>query len=129
MYRFVTFLIFFGPQDNFLFKRSTIKTPKRVKLYFSRFGGIEQGSTVTPCAFIIIDSDGAANPLTHNLLMSVLVSVIVVLLLLFTATVMYFVCVRYKHGLFSRFYRLSTVSLYHSFDILILYRKKKYKYL
>lgn len=95
-------------------------------MYFSRFGGIEQGITVTPCAFMIIDSDGAANPLTHNLLMSVLVSVIVVLLLLFTATVMYFVCVRYKHGLFSRFYRLSTVSykIILIFDILILYRKK-----
>ncbi|XP_061182220.1 angiopoietin-1 receptor-like [Saccostrea echinata] len=57
------------------------------------------------------DSEDATNPLTHSLLMSVLVSVIVVLLLLFTATVMYFVCVRYKHGLFSRFYRLSTRSL------------------
>lgn len=115
MYRFVTFLYSLGHKIIFFFKKHYINT-ERVKLYFSRFGGIEQGITVTPCAFMIIDSDGAANPLTHNLLMSVLVSVIVVLLLLFTATVMYFVCVRYKHGLFSRFYRLSTVSLYHSFD-------------
>ncbi|XP_022314802.2 uncharacterized protein LOC111119192 isoform X1 [Crassostrea virginica] len=59
---------------------------------------------------LCIDSDSSTNPLTHSLLMSVLVSVIVVLLLLFTATMMYLVCVRYKHGLFSRFDRLSTRS-------------------